>query len=379
MLIRHPARDFGRGAPIVSSYPAWRQGATPFQWASIAGTTGPGALADYSGVGWRDDNTGIEAGSIAPGGHGGNLTNNRCDAIQLMDDAPAWRNLAAAGNSTGWNTNGSVPYLTDGTPAPRHEYWYTQWAGGVINRYMLFGYLGMGSGANQGSKLDGFNPATGLWDAAGTFSDLINSFDRMTTFDPATGVLYGAWNGVAKFDPRTSPPTRSSIGSSGSGPQPTRYASWDSANNDLFFVNVSDNWAGGATPAFGAISTAGVLSGAYTANASAGYTDLVAAAASVNWAYASLTYDPDLGGFWYYAGLSDAFAGVANAAAKIYFIKRNVGPKTVDVTLRSVTGVPAHSLGSGQGGVMNKLYYASRLKCLLLIIGGGNVHFLPTA
>ncbi len=367
MIVRQPGRDFNRGRVAV---PTWRTGATPFAWTSIASTVPLSAVSDFSGVAWRDDTGGVKAYAAATGGHGGNLTTNDVSAIDFSAPAPAWSLLYAGGNATGWNTVGNVTsrFPADNSPAPRHVYWFAGWAGGNVNRVMLFGSQGMGSGAAQWPQLDGFDPVTRTWDAPGAYADIANSRDYISTADPTTGKLYGAWNGITIWDPTTAWSSRASYASSGTGPQPTRYGCFDQTNGDVFFINVNDNWAGGATPAFGAISVTGVLSGAYTANASAGYTDLLAATANASWFYQSLTYDIDLGGFWYYAGLP-------GARQKIYFIKRNVGPKTVDITLQAVTGAtpPAQT-----GGTMNKCYYASQYKALILISPSANVHFLPT-
>lgn len=165
--------------------------------------------------------------------------------------------------------------------------------------------------------------------------------------------------------------TRAYAAPSGGGLQPTRYGTFDEANGDIFFINANDNWAGGLSPVAGAISLGGVTGAAYTFNASAAYSDLNSACLNAGWAYANLVYDKDTDGFWYYGGLS-------GATAKVYYLKRNVGSRTIDVSIPTVTGVTPPTC---DGGVHSKFHYSSRLRCLILIVSsaGANVHFLPTA
>lgn len=159
----------GSGAKIYAGryrpLPAWLSGKPLNEWFPIPNTSGAGgsSVDDYCGLAIRDDLS--ELWSAAAGGHGGS-TDNRVVSIRLSDDAPAWTVRKAS--STVFQDD--VAYYSDGTPAARHTYHSIHWIPGR-NRLMLHGFYGASGNASSFHVVDGFNPDTNQWDAAGTWPD----------------------------------------------------------------------------------------------------------------------------------------------------------------------------------------------------------------
>jgi hypothetical protein len=232
---------------------------------------------------------------LAAGGHGGNLTNNQVQSIRLDVDSPAWQVRKAAGDATGWPTAGTTtPYFpADGTPAPRHTYWFHHWVP-ELNRYMMFGASGMGSGAADWARLDGFDPATNTWDAAGTYANpTANSYASIR--DTLTGNIWSI-NAQKYFNPNTQ--TWTTVTFTGSGAGLARSGAFDSTRNQFFGLYSGDNWSvGNSTVVACKMSTTGVRTN-ITFNSSAAYTQFLADAPG--FLTVALTYDPDLDVFYFY-------------------------------------------------------------------------------
>ena len=139
--------------------PDWMTAAVN-EWAQISGTTAPGALSQYCGLGWRDDATCVELFSGAAGGHssGQYVTNNEVWTLRLTDGTPAWVQRRAASTVGGWDTTGNTtPYMEDGRPATRHVYADAWWLPEQSAYYVGGMYWGS-SGVNY-SISDGFVPS----------------------------------------------------------------------------------------------------------------------------------------------------------------------------------------------------------------------------
>lgn len=355
--------DVVPGGTLSDGTPAWLAGAVVNQWATIAGTTCPNALNEYSGAAWREEADLIEALSLASGGHGGNLTNNAVYGLRLDVDAPAWQTLRSASDATGWSTTGSggAYFPSDGRPVPRHTYWNNHWVP-ELQRYMMFGAKFVGSGANDYLTRDGFRRDTNDWDASGTYTN-IPAGGYMSLRRPSTGVFYATQGSLQSFNPSTG--TFGNAGWTGSGTVNRGGSAWDTTRDVGYHLSSGDNYsAPSSTIASTRFTAAGVCT-PITFNSSAGWTDFQASAASFSNG-SQLTYDPDLDRFYFYPNLS------ANRA-KVYRITPN-GGTTWDMDILPVTGVTPASAGEPY----TKFRYLPKFKALVLLPGGALVHFLRT-
>lgn len=184
--------------------PAWRTGMAIGEWRQLAntrldqvtgvltvpGNTGRNSIVDT----WNGtccDRTNSRAFLLACGGHT-DYAGNEVYKLDLSVDVPAWvlsLNTTPSGSITS-NTN----YYADGRPCSSHTY-FSQVYVPEIGRAMRFGagsrYGGVGG---DGYKVDGFNPLTNTWDAAGTYPDIDSaSVDQQSwsvARDPATGNVW---------------------------------------------------------------------------------------------------------------------------------------------------------------------------------------------
>lgn len=342
--------------------PAWLSSAPLREWRQLPNTMSPREVADYCGLAWRDDGTGLEAWSGANGGHGGNLTNNRVMSIRLDVDAPAWVQRKAASDATGWDTRGTLPYFADGLPAPRHTYWYNWWVP-QRQRYMLLGGRFFGSGAYDHPVTDGFDPVTNQWDPAMTYP---NHSDRVTFLMNGAHMSLGneSWG---RLDPTTMTWTSGRV--TGTGTIARAGHAWDSRRNRIFHLSSGDNWSVG-----GAVNTALVdptvtpwTKTAISFNPSTAWTEFQAA--SMGFLGSTLVYDPDADCFYFYNG-------GAEGPQKVFRVTPNM-TTTWDMEVIATTGLtPMNSIGTGGGGVHTKFYYSSRLRTVFLVVGNQHVYYL---
>lgn len=345
------------------SVPTWLASAPVLEWRQIPNTNAPGEIRDFGGLAWRDDGTGLEAWSGVNGGHGGNLTNNRVMSIRLDVETPTWVERKAASDPTGFDTQGSMAYMLDGTPAPRHTYWYNWWVP-QLNRYMLLGGRFFGSGAYDHRVTDGFDPVTNTWDPKGTYPD----HDDRITF-----IRNGEFMGM--YDDRwvklVLPGVTFTGGQvSGTGTIARAGHAWDSRHDRIYHLSSGDNWsvAGAINSAVVDPTTTPWTKTAITFNPSAGWTDFQAQ--TPNFLGTTMVYDRDADCFYFYNGGIDG-------PQKVYRITAN-STTTWDMDVLPVTGVvPIHSIGTGGGGgVHTKFYYSSRLRTIFLIAGAHDVYYL---
>lgn len=353
------------GAPLTIDVsdlvvPAYLRNAPLREWRQVPNTVAPNEVRDYGGLAWRDDMTGLEAWSGANGGHGGNLTNNRVMSIRLDVETPAWVQRRPASDATGWDTRGTLPYFADGTPAPRHTYWYNWWVP-QRQRYMLLGGRFFGSGAFDHPVTDGFDPVTNQWDPAMTYP---NHTDRVTFL--MNGELMSLGNDSrGRLDPMTMRWSGGPV--TGTGTIARAGHAHDTRRNRIFHLSSGDNWSVGGAVNSTVVDATTWTKQVVTFNPSTAWADFQASA--MGFLGTTLVYDADADCFYFYNG-------GAEGTQKVFRVTPNA-TTTWDMDLLPVTGVvPVTSIGTGGGGVHTKFFYASRLRTLFLVVGGQSVYFV---
>jgi hypothetical protein len=367
--------------------PSWMTAAVG-EWSQISGTTAPSALKDYSGVALRDDGTGVTLYSAAPGGHSGNYTDNKVQAIVLSTSSPAWSTILAASDTTGTNlgtggggSGGDEVMASDGHPTPRHTYTDINWIP-EIERVLIGGEAG---GQNsEVSTVDhfGFNPATNDWDAQGTWPDRPNYRAQAYVRDPSTGKRWAFYNTGSpnqgyEFNPGATPnPTwtlRTWTG--GTSYTGTRGAyAWDSARSQIFHLSGGGWFTQGAGYQAQVLNPATLARTDIAFNSSAAWTDFQAN--SGKFVGSALAYDADADAFYFYNGNTGTPA-LTGQGAKVYKITPNE-TATWDMDILFVSGVtPADE--SNNSGAYNKFRYIPRWRCLILVVGNQSVYYMRVA
>lgn len=161
-----------------SSLPAWLSGVAVNEVVAIPGTDGAGGAAVDAFNGWAYRASTREIYIAAAGGHS-DSSDNRVVSLNLNADSPAWGVRAAdppaaldGRASEAGDVVEDATHYADGRPSSRHLYHYLRWSE-TQNRVMLMGcYAPFGGSVTTRNSVDGFNPDTNLWDAAGTFDDI---------------------------------------------------------------------------------------------------------------------------------------------------------------------------------------------------------------
>jgi hypothetical protein len=332
--------------PSSGALPAWLQGKSLNEWFPIPGTLGTNTglsvrnLDSYSGFSLRPSTSEIYIGPV--GGHGDG-EDNRIVSIRLTDDAPAWTQRTPRSPVV---TDGAA-YNPDGKPASRHIYASTFWVDS-INRMMLTGAYGVGvSGQNAYPTVDGWNPTTNTWDAAGTYPNL-----------PAG---YGAgqdgqgrpWtNGNRIYDPNTNrwiTPTLSGY----VAPHVRFPAAYDSLRNRLFYLQFGDSQ--GYDTQLGVIAwfrdlATGVGTKVTWSAASAAAVAQLAADAPI---YPDMDYDIANDQFLFYAAPSAA-------PSRVYVITPS-NSSTWDMSVLALGAGSASPPAAGNGGLNKRFRYVPAL------------------
>lgn len=367
-------------APAVSPVPVpvWMT-APVGQWAQINGTPAPLALAQYSGVAWREDDTSIEVLGGLAGGHaaGQYVTNNEVYTLRLDVDSPAWILRRASSSAAGWDSTGNTtPYMPDGRPASRHVYCDAHWSpeqGAYLIGGMYWGSVGMNY-----QVMDAFIPmgtAGGDWAAQGAFPARpigAGGYPVMLSVrDPASGIFYATTRAdgslLFKFNSKTK--AWSNIALTGSGNVNMGGNAFDSKRSRIFSLSNS-SWF---VPAAGVHSTVidpntGVKA-RVSFNSSTAWTDFQSKAGE--FVLTALDYDALHDCFYFYNG--DSY-GVTGQTQKVYRIKPNSGT-TWDMDLLPIEGgvVPRPA---GASGVLTKFKYVQRLNALVLVVAGQDVYYM---
>lgn len=388
------SRPAARSFSSSSALPVWMTAAVN-EWAQISGTTAPSALKDYAGVAVRDDREGVVLYSAAPGGHSGNYTDNKVQAITLSSSSPAWSTILAASDTTGTNlgtggggTGGDAVMASDGHPTPRHTYTDINWIP-EISRVLIGGEAG---GQNsEVSTVDhfGFNPETNDWDAQGTWPDRPSHRAQAYARNPVNGkryAFYGTGTSARQFyefNPAAVPPTWTLRTATGGSDYRERGAyAWDQKRARIFHL-CGGGWftQGGASGAVQAqvIDPVALTRTDVSFNASSALTDF-----SNNCSFfvgSAMAYDEAGDCFYFYNGntgdtdlVTPGPQVMTGEGAKVYKIVPN-GTTTWDMEIVSVTGVtPADE--SNNSGAYNKFFFVPRWNCLFLVVGGQSIYYL---
>jgi hypothetical protein len=356
--------------PSAGLLPAWLQDKPLNSWFSIPGTTGAGGASvdAYSGFGLREDTS--ELFVMCAGGHL-DSSDNRVTSINLMDDAPTWllrgETIPAAldGNaSAGADRLMNVTHYLDGRPTSRHTYWNNFWMP-ELNRMISVGVRGEYAGATAGgTAIDGFNPDTNRWDAAGTWPDTagadIIGIGKDGFGDVWTAPLRHKFSHDGLY---TNPST------SGSFPGWRGPARWDANAQRLVVIQFGDGFGYG-TPVIN-ITRMNPLSGvgeAISIADSAAKTQFIADA-PLN---AGCDYCPDNGKFMFIDGRS-------GKQGRFYWITPNSGT-TWDMEIATFAAGSASLPAVGNAGTLSKFLYIPRLKGFVFMpTSGAGLYFLRTA
>ena len=347
----------------VSSDPTWLAGKPLNEWFAISGTAGSGGafVNAWGALVVREDTS--EVFILASGGHGDSF-DNRVVSVDLRLNTPTWVLRSAA--STNVATN--VPYYADGKPTSRHNYDFGQWCP-ITARYMLFGCRASYGAGYDMQQVDGFDPVTNAWDAAGTWPTIPLGFGYSPVRNKSTGEVWT--NGMLMWMPGTntwSAPTTS-------GPSIGRFpVAYDSLRNLAFSLQ----WSDGQTYGYGTGLSASKFAfatntgTAITFNASAAYTQWLAATP----AYAGMDYDLVNDKFRFYNGGETGVVYVitpnSGAVWDMSILSQGAGTITPDAT----PGVPP----ANGAGINGRHKYIPALKGFLLLpLTSSTLYFMRTS
>lgn len=189
----------------AGALPTWRTGMAVNEWKQLAASA-PNALGKPAwaegGGNWVDDWSGMSYDTVndvvyscANGGHT-DYSGNETNALDLKAANPAWVTRQACSAAGTWPAQYGDPtntgYYTDGRPVSVHSYW-TQHFITQRNRAMRFGSTATWSSGNGTKHVNGWNPATNAWDAAGTYPNIpLSATDDAICQNPTTGDVYAA-------------------------------------------------------------------------------------------------------------------------------------------------------------------------------------------
>ena len=338
--------------------PAWMMSRPLNTWFAISGTAGAGgsAIDAFSGMALRD-----ETGEIfiaAAGGHL-NSSDNRVVALGLHQDAPNWEQRSTSSSSF----ERDVAYYADGKPSSRHTYHTTHWLPS-LGRVMLMGARFVYGTAVEFKTVDGFDPATNIWDARGTYADLPLGAGYGTVVD-GRGFVWT--NQHRRWNPSTKEWTNP-ITSRAANFVRWPYA-YDPARDQIFGLCYADGEGfGPAVVNAVRVPAEGAASYQVTFNPSTALAQFLADAP----AYSGMDYDPANDRYLFYCGQG---AG----AGRIYVITPN-NTNVWDMSLFNLASGSLTPPDPGPGGVNNRFRYVPSLGGFVLVANGSSdLYFLRTA
>ena len=345
--------------------PSWWRNAAAGQWVAISGTALAGSAAEveskgvatvsaYNGMAFNESTGDIVL--LANGGHGDSSV-NAVQSININQDAPSWSLRTAATSGGSRVSTGGSGYNSDGLPRSRHTYSSSQWIA-QRDRYMNFGARFMSTDASSAAVVDGWDPGTDTWDAAGTWANAAG-WGAGTCKDPDTGNVYTC-SGYYYFHKWTQ--ATDSWSTSASGLEVYGPLVFDPVRQIVVSFAWGDNVGSGSGANL--VKCNADLTGktAITINASAAYSAWQTAAPYTP----ALVYDVVGDRYLLYAGNS-------GATQTVFVITPNSG-STWDMELLSTSGATPPACVSGCN---NKFaYFPSLDGCVLLAAGNQDIHFL---
>jgi len=337
--------------------PAWASAVAVGQIKAV-GATGAGgsAVNAFSGWAYRPDTN--EIFIAAAGGHLDSF-DNRVVSCDLMASSLAWTTRKA---STGSGSVTDNAYQADGTPSSRHNYQETRWVA-AQNRIMLFGcYAPYGPGVTTPAVVDGFNPTTNTWDAAGTWTGMTAGYYGRT--QEGNGDVWAMLN-VS---------TRKFTASTGVWSDPgTTLASnwvrfpWAYSGSYLFGLCWGDGQ--GFNSGVSALKHVSNVQTTVTFNASSAYTQFQADTPQ----YAGMDYCTTDGKFYFYDGRG-------SAAGRIFTVTPN-GGTTWDMgtfTAGSGSDTPAATVSAGINNRWTFITVGTAKGFLFMPSSSAGLYFLRT-
>jgi hypothetical protein len=349
-------------AIVSRTIPAWLFGKNLFEWVEIQGTTIAAAQSGFTSPGGSKEyvcsysgGTVKSAGSelyVIGGGHA-DYAGNEVYSCRLADDVPAWTRRRNPTASVGSTSVAGNAYNSDGRPASRHTYWHLQFVNS-LNRAMLVGGAALwGNGNGNTDTVDGFNPVTNDYDAAGTYASQAgigvtsvgvakDASERIYILNHNTGDLF-------RWTPGT-PGTWTNLGNKGVADYETPMAC-DTTRNRILRARGS-----------------GVSECIYDLNSNGDRTNITFTGSNAGQITGgSLVYDPIVDCFWFWK----------RGSSTLY----RIHPTTWAVTAQSVTGAAVNnSYVDGRHMNYGRFCYVPELKGLAFTRDvDSNVFFLRTA
>lgn len=352
--------------------PTWLVGAPLNQWVSITGSIAAGSLADPTNDGRSNSRlaysnitlAGTKVVLAAVGGHN-DYSGNEVTSIDIAANSPAW-SLDIARSAT---VAEDVAYYADGKPSSRHTYdsvhYSTTHSRVMLHRAKFVYSLGPSASFDV---TDGFNLATGLWDAENTWTDGAQTAMCRDSHD-------NVWAISAAYIHKWTAATDSwaNLGSVAGYIYGTEFGPLchDSLRDQLvLFKFGGGSGFDGPDVAFCTFSMAGVQTLiTLSSGSSAALAQFVADAGS----YATMDYDTVNDCFWYWSGMS-----TTNGVAYLYKLVPNGTTTNWDLSIQTLTGTPPTYLGPDASGVVSnrrvgghgRMKYVAELGGLVFMTAG---------
>lgn len=391
-LAQNPATNLSGGATLASLsasgtlgvpsnlLPAWLS-ASAGQWAQIPNTTMPLRLQDYSGVGWREDSTGLEMAILLAGGHQGNGSDNSVVVWQLMQDAPSQITRIPAANTAGTDLvlAGDGYFVSDGSPIPRHTYQDIFWIPSQQAYHIGGRFWGTGGSASipetNRDKMIPVGTSSGSWAPKDTLADrpFANAYcsvhDKYTNLTYALpGTVYGDSQG-ATYNVNTN--TWSTWTITGTGNVNTGGNALDTRRGFIFSLGGGGWFTTGATIVAGKMDPVTKVRTPITFNASQAWTDFQVKAQQ--FLYNTVVYDDEADRYYCFNGITGTLSGAD--ANRIWMIVPN-DTNTWDMQYVSVVGAVNVSSTANNAGAQNRFYYSKKLKAFVYSVAGQNIYYM---
>lgn len=358
--------------PASGEQPAWRRNRTAYEFFEISGTSGAdGASIDS----WANLVTASSKIYFAADGGHTNSSDNRVSGLDTAADAPSWMSPRPSAPSSVGNIislSDGVGHYLDGKPGSRHGYHHGMFIPGVgangAGRVFLVGQRGRYVDGGDNRFVDAFDPSTGLWDAANTWSSVPVGGGYGCVVDRLNQHIWTTSN--HRFNPVTGSwdvPTITGPGFTHRWP-----VAYDTRRHQFFALQWGDGqgFSSGATAAKLDIAT--LVSASITLNSVGGALAQFTTDAPE---YCGMDYDPINDEYLFYEGYSNT--------KRVYCVKPTSG-STWDISIKSI-GVgsitPAAAFGvkgNNYVGTNGRFKFMPEHQAFILIPrGSSNIVILP--